>query len=109
MLLDRSGFYAATSCSDKSLALYDFDIGECVAGMVGHSGELRLGGSSFIRTAVVAITGYNNFTGYNGSGYMFQDITGYNVSGILSYGVKVFCQSLKFSASLVRCENVLRS
>ena len=48
MLLDRSGFYAATSCSDKSLALYDFDIGECVAGMVGHSGELRLGGSSFI-------------------------------------------------------------
>ena len=39
MLLDRSGFYAATSSSDKSLALYDFDIGECVAGMVGHSGE----------------------------------------------------------------------
>ena len=39
VLLDRSGFYAATSSSDKSLALYDFDLGECVAGMVGHSGE----------------------------------------------------------------------
>jgi WD40 repeat protein len=39
VLLDRSGFYAATSSSDKSLALYDFDIGECVAGMVGHSGN----------------------------------------------------------------------
>jgi hypothetical protein len=57
----------------------------------------------------VAITGYNNFTGYNVSGYMFWDITGYSISGILSYGVKVFCQSLKFSGSLVRCENVLRS
>ena len=37
--MDRSGFYAATSCSDKSLSLYDFEMGECVAGMVGHSGE----------------------------------------------------------------------
>jgi hypothetical protein len=31
----------------------------------------------------VAITGYNNFTGYDASGYMFQDITGYNVSGYM--------------------------
>ena len=39
VLLDRSGFYAVTSCSDKSLSLYDFELGECVAGMVGHSGK----------------------------------------------------------------------
>ena len=35
--LDPSGSYAATSCSDKNLAIYDFFSGECVASMFGHS------------------------------------------------------------------------
>ncbi len=37
MELDPSGAYAATSVSDKSLCLYDFFSGECVATMYGHS------------------------------------------------------------------------
>ena len=37
MVLDRSGVYAATSCTDKSLSVYDYTTGECMATMVGHS------------------------------------------------------------------------
>ena len=36
--LDPSGLYAATSCSDKSVNIYDFEAGECSAIMYGHSG-----------------------------------------------------------------------
>ncbi|XP_077991093.1 uncharacterized protein LOC144445426 [Glandiceps talaboti] len=35
--VDPSGVYAATSCSDKTLSVYDFYAGECVATMFGHS------------------------------------------------------------------------
>lgn len=35
--LDPSGRYAATSCSDKNLSVYDFFAGELVASMFGHS------------------------------------------------------------------------
>lgn len=35
--LDPSGHYAATSCSDKNLSVYDFFAGELVASMSGHS------------------------------------------------------------------------
>ena len=35
--LDRSGMYAATSCTDKTLAIYDYINGECMATMFGHS------------------------------------------------------------------------
>ena len=35
--LDRSGAFAAASCTDKSLAVYDYHSGECMATMVGHS------------------------------------------------------------------------
>ena len=38
--LDPSGLYAATSCSDKSVNIYDFEAGECSAVMYGHSGRL---------------------------------------------------------------------
>ena len=37
--LDPSGMYAATSCSDKTLSIFDFYSGECVATMTGHSGK----------------------------------------------------------------------
>ncbi len=37
MALDRSGQYAATSCTDKSLSVHDYHTGECMATMVGHS------------------------------------------------------------------------
>lgn len=37
--LDSSGTYAATSCSDKSVCITEFDTGECVASMSGHSGR----------------------------------------------------------------------
>ena len=40
--LDPSGVYAATSCSDKSVNIYDFDAGECAAVMYGHSGMYHL-------------------------------------------------------------------
>jgi WD40 repeat protein len=33
----RSGLFAATSCTDKSLSVYDYHSGECMATMVGHS------------------------------------------------------------------------
>ena len=39
--LDPSGMYVATSCSDKTLAIFDFYSGECVATMSGHSGEFK--------------------------------------------------------------------
>ncbi len=35
--LDRSGMYVATSCTDKTLAIYDYVTGECMATMFGHS------------------------------------------------------------------------
>jgi len=35
--LDRSGMYAATSCTDKTLSIYDYMTGECMATMLGHS------------------------------------------------------------------------
>lgn len=37
--LDPSGMYAATSCSDKTLAIFDFYSGACMATMMGHSGK----------------------------------------------------------------------
>lgn len=36
--MDPSGMYVATSCSDKSIHIFDFYTGECVATMFGHSG-----------------------------------------------------------------------
>ncbi|XP_033931593.1 mitogen-activated protein kinase-binding protein 1-like [Pseudochaenichthys georgianus] len=35
--LDPSGQYVATSSSDKNISIFDFDSGECVATMDGHS------------------------------------------------------------------------
>lgn len=35
--LDRSGIYAATSCTDKTLSIFDYYTGECMATMFGHS------------------------------------------------------------------------
>lgn len=35
--LDPAGMYAATSCSDKNLCIFDFFTGEMVASMMGHS------------------------------------------------------------------------
>ncbi|XP_019714745.1 mitogen-activated protein kinase-binding protein 1-like, partial [Hippocampus comes] len=35
--IDPSGLYIATSCSDKSINIFDFYSGECVATMFGHS------------------------------------------------------------------------
>ncbi|KAK5853187.1 hypothetical protein PBY51_006997 [Eleginops maclovinus] len=35
--LDPSGQYVATSSSDKNISIFDFDTGECVATMDGHS------------------------------------------------------------------------
>lgn len=37
--LDPSGQYVATSCSDKSISIFEFNTGECVATMFGHSGN----------------------------------------------------------------------
>jgi len=39
--MDNSGYFTATSCSDKTLSLYEFDTGECMATMSGHSGILH--------------------------------------------------------------------
>ena len=39
--LDPSGLYMATSSSDKTISLYDFYSGECLAKLSGHSGEQR--------------------------------------------------------------------
>ena len=35
--LDRSGIYADTLCTDKTVAIYDYYTGECMATMFGHS------------------------------------------------------------------------
>lgn len=35
--LDSSGIYVATSCTDKTLSVYDYYSGECMATMLGHS------------------------------------------------------------------------
>ncbi|XP_067138205.1 mitogen-activated protein kinase-binding protein 1-like isoform X2 [Centruroides vittatus] len=37
VVLDPSGMYLATSCTDKCLYIYDFFSGECLASMFGHS------------------------------------------------------------------------
>lgn len=37
ILPDASGIYVATSCTDKTLCVYDYYSGECMATMVGHS------------------------------------------------------------------------
>lgn len=37
VVLDQSGIYAATSCTDKSMCIYDYYSGECMATMFGHS------------------------------------------------------------------------
>ena len=37
VVLDSSGSYAATSCTDKTLAIYDYATGEVAATMFGHS------------------------------------------------------------------------
>ena len=37
LCLDNSGLYVATSCTDKTLAVYDYYSGECMATMYGHS------------------------------------------------------------------------
>jgi len=35
--LDDAGVYAAISCSDKTIGIFDFDTGECEAAIYGHS------------------------------------------------------------------------
>ena len=35
VVLDRSGIYCATSCTDKTLAIYDYHTGELMATMAG--------------------------------------------------------------------------
>lgn len=40
--LDPSGQYVATSCSDKNISIFEFNSGECVATMFGHSGNSTL-------------------------------------------------------------------
>lgn len=37
--LDPSGSFIATSCSDKNIAIFDYESGECVATLFGHSGK----------------------------------------------------------------------
>lgn len=37
MVLDPSGIYAATSCTDKNMCIYDYYTGDCLATMYGHS------------------------------------------------------------------------
>ena len=37
VVLDQSGIYAATSCTDKNMCIYDYYSGECMATMFGHS------------------------------------------------------------------------
>ena len=40
--MDPSGLYVATSSSDKTVSLFDFYSGECLAKLYGHSGSLNL-------------------------------------------------------------------
>ena len=37
--LDPSGLYAAASCADKTILLFDISSGECLAHLAGHSGQ----------------------------------------------------------------------
>ncbi len=39
VVLDRSGIYCATSCTDKTLAIYDYHTGELMATMAGRVGK----------------------------------------------------------------------
>lgn len=36
--LDPTGLYAATSCADKSILVFDLTSGDCIAKLCGHSG-----------------------------------------------------------------------
>jgi len=36
--LHPSGMFLATSCSDKNICIFDYESGECVATLFGHSG-----------------------------------------------------------------------
>jgi hypothetical protein len=42
VVLDRSGIYCATSCTDKTLAIYDYHTGELMATMAGTVGKARV-------------------------------------------------------------------
>lgn len=37
--MDPSGSFFATSCSNKNIEVFDYETGECVASLFGHSGE----------------------------------------------------------------------
>lgn len=37
VVLDPSGIFVATSCTDKTLCLYDYYSGDCKSSMTGHS------------------------------------------------------------------------
>lgn len=37
--MDPSGSFLATSCSDKNISIFDYESGDCVATLFGHSGE----------------------------------------------------------------------
>lgn len=39
--LDPSGMFLASSCSDKSICIFDYESGENVATLFGHSGDFR--------------------------------------------------------------------
>ena len=38
--MDPSGSFLATSCSEKIISIFDYESGERVAVLVGHSGQL---------------------------------------------------------------------
>ncbi len=42
VVLDRSGIYCATSCTDKTLAIYDYHTGELMATMAGTVGKTTI-------------------------------------------------------------------
>ncbi len=42
VVLDRSGIYCATSCTDKTLAIYDYHTGELMATMAGIARKTRV-------------------------------------------------------------------
>uniref|UniRef100_A0A4W5L8X8 Anaphase-promoting complex subunit 4 WD40 domain-containing protein n=1 Tax=Hucho hucho TaxID=62062 RepID=A0A4W5L8X8_9TELE len=46
--MDPAGIYLATSCSDKSICIFDYESGECVATLFGHSGSSTLLHVSFL-------------------------------------------------------------
>lgn len=38
--MDPSGSFFATSCSDKNISVFDYESGECVSTLFGHSGQM---------------------------------------------------------------------